>query len=74
MAKLFENATQEIMVPRIREDDSSKTSPLFTIYSALPISYCLQSTSYFLLPTIYKPLSNDYGPLTKIFFLNSSRD
>ncbi len=64
---LFVNATQEIMVPRVREDDQLKTSPLFTIYSALPTVYCL-------LPTIYKPLSNDYGPLTKIFFLNSSRD
>ena len=48
---LFVNATQEIMVPRIREDDPLKNSPLFTIYSAFPTSLCLLSTSYYLQAT-----------------------
>ena len=46
---LFVNATQEIMVPRVREDDQLKNSPLFTIYSALPTVYFLLFTSHFLM-------------------------
>ena len=61
---LFVNATQEIMVPRIREDDPLKK--LTTVYYLLSISYFPLPTVYFLLFTSHFLMTMDLLP--KSFF------